>query len=168
MPARRAVNQLGRYSDSVARFLDTALEYVANAEFSAHILYFHRLALVGEGGVAGDDKQVVKPGQARDDVLGDTIGEKLLRSVATHVGERQESDGGLVGGGLGRWDYNGGRAGDAVGVDRLDDALQGLGAKVFECETELVANLAMRIVRNANAARFGDASSRAAMLTLSP
>ena len=51
-----------------------------------------RLALEGEGGVAGDDRQRRHLRQVGDDVLGDAVAEIFLLGIAAHVDERQDAD----------------------------------------------------------------------------
>ena len=50
------VDQLPGDPHPIAGFAHTAFEHVAHAELLRHLLHVDQLALVGEGGVAGDDK----------------------------------------------------------------------------------------------------------------
>ena len=68
-----------------------------HAELLGHPGHLDLLALVAEGGVAGDHEQALKAREIGDDVLGDTVDEILLLGIARHVVERQYDDGGLVG-----------------------------------------------------------------------
>jgi len=52
----------------------------------------HRLALVAEGGVAGDHEEPAQLGQRRDQILDDAVGEILLLGIVAHVVERQHCD----------------------------------------------------------------------------
>jgi hypothetical protein len=54
--AGRRVDQLPADAHPVAGFAHAAFEHVAHAELMRHLPHVDRLALVGEGGVAGDDK----------------------------------------------------------------------------------------------------------------
>ena len=54
-----------------------------------HLLHVDRLALVGEGGVAGDDKEPRQPGDCRCDLLDRAVDEIFLFRVTRHVLERQ-------------------------------------------------------------------------------
>src|SRR4029434_1842302 len=86
---------------------DTAVNDILDAEFAADIAHIDGTALIGKGGVAGDNEQFAEARQLGDDVLGDAVREILLRRIARHVGERQHGDGGLVGCPFGRRDRNG-------------------------------------------------------------
>ena len=92
-----AVDQLGVDAHAIAGLAHASLQDRAHAEVLAHLRDVGRLALVGEGGVAGDDEQARNLGQIGDDVLGDAVGEILLLGIARHVVEGQHCDRGLVG-----------------------------------------------------------------------
>ncbi len=62
-----------------------------------HVLYLHRFAFVGEGRVAGDDKQAGDLGEVTGEHFGEAVAEILLLGVSTHIDEGQHDDGGLVG-----------------------------------------------------------------------
>jgi hypothetical protein len=52
--AGRGVDQLSGDADAGAGLPDRAFEYVAHPQLARHLLHINRLALVGEGGIAGD------------------------------------------------------------------------------------------------------------------
>src|SRR5262245_14779515 len=150
-----AIDQLGCDPDAVARPLDAPLKHIVNAQFPAHILYSYWLALVSKGRVAGDDKEVAKPGKPCNDILGNTIGEKILRRIATHVDEGQKSDGGLVGSCLNGRGY-GGHTGNAISSNRLSDILQILDTNIVETDLDLALCVVLCGARDQDAARFSD------------
>src|SRR5947209_4235588 len=96
MGASRCVNELARNANSSTSFSDAAFENVADAEFSACLLYVNRLSLVREARVAGDNEQRFEPRQRGDDLLNDPIGEILLLGIARHVLEGQHGNRGFV------------------------------------------------------------------------
>jgi hypothetical protein len=67
--------ELGGDADMVAVLAHASLDDIADAELLADLLQMHRLALVGEGGVAGDDIEPAQLRQRCDDVLADAFGE---------------------------------------------------------------------------------------------
>ena len=75
----------------VAGAADTALEDVANAEFGGNLGWLYSLVLVGEGGIARDDKEPGKTRQLRRQVLGDAIGEVTLLFVLAEIVKRQQA-----------------------------------------------------------------------------
>ena len=56
--AVHGVHQLRRDPQLLPGLLDTPLQYIAHAQLLSDLLHFHRLALVGEAGVACDHEQV--------------------------------------------------------------------------------------------------------------
>ena len=87
-----AVDQLHGDAHAVAGLAHASLDHVVDAEFARDVLRLHRLALVGEDGVARDDQEVAEARQLGDDVFGQPVGEELLLRVAAHVGEGQHGD----------------------------------------------------------------------------
>ena len=90
------LDELSRHADTVTRFTNTPLEHVADAEFAAHLSNVHRLILVCETRVSGNDKQPPNSTEGSDNVLDDSVGKILLLAITTHVCERQNSNGRLV------------------------------------------------------------------------
>ena len=88
--------QLRGDADMVAILAHGALDDIADAEFLADLLQVHRLALVDEGGVAGDHIEPAQLRQRGDDVLADAFGEIFLLGFAGDVGERQHGDRGTI------------------------------------------------------------------------
>ena len=71
------------------RLPDTAFKRVAHTQFCCHLPHIHGFALVGEGGVAGDDGETLEAAQSRDDVFDNTIGEIVLFRIAAQILEGQ-------------------------------------------------------------------------------
>ncbi len=55
-------------------------------------MHLHRLAFVGEGGVAGDDKQAGDLGEIAGEHFGEAVAEVLLVGVFAHVDEGQDDE----------------------------------------------------------------------------
>ncbi|MCY1231781.1 hypothetical protein D9M72_442410 [compost metagenome] len=92
MTARRAVDHLGVDADAVGGAAHAAFKNIAHTKFLAHLADIRRLALVGKGGIAGDDEEAGNLREIGDDVLGDAVGEITLLRIAGHVVERQHGD----------------------------------------------------------------------------
>ena len=88
VPAGYSVNQLPGDPDPLARLSDASLEQIFYPELGRHLLQLDRLSLVREAGVAPDYEQSRDLGQIGDHVFGDSVTEKLLLGVATHIVER--------------------------------------------------------------------------------
>ena len=101
MGAGDGIDQLGRDPDAILRDLHAALQHVAHPQLLGHLLHLHRFALVGEGGVAGDDEELFEPGQGRDDILRHAIRDVILGLILAEVLEGQHGDGGPIGQGKG-------------------------------------------------------------------
>src|SRR5262245_7996789 len=95
-PAYR-INELGADAQPLALTAYAPLEDVADAKLATNPADVGTLALVLKGRVARDDEQPANARKARDQVLGDAVGEVLLIGVATHVDERQHCDRRAVG-----------------------------------------------------------------------
>src|SRR5262249_44554729 len=87
------VDQLCRDSQATAGLLHTALDEVTGAQLSAHLLNSRHRAFVGEGGLSGDDHQVMESGKIIDDVLANGVADDVVLLVSGHVGEWKDSDG---------------------------------------------------------------------------
>ena len=139
MRAGFRVDELGVDAHPVLVALHRAFEHIAHAELLADRLGVDALALVGEGGVAGDDEAVADARQVGRQVLGDAVGEIVLRRIAGEVRERQHDhremlglgrSGGVRGDGRRRVCRDGGRsAGDQPmpGASRAGDCEQRRG-----------------------------------------
>src|SRR5437764_14379078 len=64
VPAAFCLDQLRGDADLAAGRAQTAFEHIAHAELDANLPDIGGSALVGEGGVAGDDEQPAQPRQA--------------------------------------------------------------------------------------------------------
>ncbi len=60
MLAAGSVHQLHRDADAVPRLSHAPLDDVGDAQFTADLAHVHRLVLVSERRVAGDDDQIGK------------------------------------------------------------------------------------------------------------
>ena len=90
------IHQSSRDPYLVAGLAHTAFQYILHPQFLAHLLKRHRLALVSESGIAGDNKETGKPGEVGDQVIGDAVAEIFLLAVPAHVDEGQHGNRGLV------------------------------------------------------------------------
>ena len=88
---------MGDYPYPIAGFLYAAFQGVAYAQFASHVLDIRRLAFVGEGGVAGDDKEAGDAGEICGEDFGDAVAEVVLFGIFAHVVEWQHDDRGLIG-----------------------------------------------------------------------
>ena len=99
------VDQLRSDPYLLVGFLHTAFQHVAHPHLVADVLHFHRLAFVGEGRIAGDDKQTGDLGEIAGQHFGEAVAEVVLLGIATQIHQRQHDDGGFVGQRqeIGRW-----------------------------------------------------------------
>jgi hypothetical protein len=160
------VNELCRHPDAVADPANAAFEHVAHPEVSRHLCHIERLALLEEGRVAGDDRKLAKARKFGNNVLRQTIGRVFLIRIAAHVLERQHGDGGFVGKRK-LWSLARGRnllrcccalmtKPRTPHPYRLRDILQALRTQILEGNIDFAANLAIRVIGNADAARLGN------------
>src|SRR5215467_4593839 len=96
MAARRGIDELATDAQAVRRLAYASFEHVSHSQFAAHLLYVHRLALVGEARISGDHEQRLEARQSGDDVLDHPVREILLLGITAHVLERQHGNGWLV------------------------------------------------------------------------
>ena len=131
---------------------------MADIQLLGNLGHVDRLALEGEGGVAGDDGERGRLRQVGDDVLGDAVAEVFLLRIAAHVGEGQHGDRELWCWGRSarcfarRWNSN---AGHPVDPHRLRHVLQVLLAQILEAELDLAPDMAEHRLGHQNAARLG-------------
>src|SRR5262249_16722758 len=74
-----------------------ALDQIADPELLGDLSHGHGFALIGEGGLARDDKDPAHRGERGDDVVADTVGKIVLLGLAAHVEERKDGNGGPIG-----------------------------------------------------------------------
>src|SRR5262249_25664635 len=122
------------------------------------LLHIHRLALVGEARIAGDDEQPADVGECRNDLLDHAVSEIFLLLVAAHVGERKHRNRGLIGKRKQR-SYNRGSdrrcfASDPVWLDRLGDVLHLLLTEIDELDRQLRPDLVPYRTRDADGTGF--------------
>ncbi|MNM99811.1 hypothetical protein D3C81_1123810 [compost metagenome] len=89
MIAAYCVDQLGVDAHAPRGASCAALQQVAHAEVLCDPAHVHRLALVGESRVAGDDEQAGDPGQVGDQVFGQPIREGFLLGIVADIHEGQ-------------------------------------------------------------------------------
>jgi len=87
MPAR-GVDELNIDAHAAVAALHAAFEHVADIEFASDLRNVVGLALVGEGGIAGDDERAGEPGEVGGEALGHSFHEVLLLRIAPDVCER--------------------------------------------------------------------------------
>src|SRR6266852_9869076 len=92
MVASGGIYQLGGYPHVVTGLAHAALQDVRHSQLAAYVLHLRRLALVGEGRRARNDKEVREPGESSNKVVGHAITEIFLALVAAHVGEGQNGN----------------------------------------------------------------------------
>ena len=97
MIASRRVDQLHGDPYLLVGFLHTPFQHVAHAHLFADVLHLHRLAFVGEGRVAGDDKETGDPGEIAGQHFSEAVAEVVLLGIATQIHQRQHDDGRFVG-----------------------------------------------------------------------
>ena len=147
MRAGLGVDELGIDRDSILIALHRTFQQVSDAELPTDLFGVSALAL--EGGVAGDHETVVDARQLGREVIGDPIGEVILRRTAREIRERQNHDRKMLGLGFGRY----------PGV-RFDGAGRFATRKYYPPPAEAKAMSAVKAAASsASAARFLDAST---------
>ncbi len=91
-------NELRGDADPFAHPPHAAFHHIAHVEFAAHLPHIDRAALVGEGGIAGDDKKIADARQGGGDFLNHRVGKMRLLRVRREVFERQHRNRGPVAG----------------------------------------------------------------------
>ena len=126
----------------------------------ADSLHVDGFALVGERGVARDDKRPSHPREVGGQALGDTVDKVLLLGIAAEVGERQNDDR-EVGGGIfrcrGRSGFGGLADAKRIETDRLGDVLELSLAEIADREIKPPFDLPIRLFGEADRARLANA-----------
>ncbi len=91
------IDQLAGHAHAIGGPAYAALQDVPHAELGGDVADIDGLALIGKGGVAGDDEEPALPGQAGDDVFGEPVREVFLIRIVAHVLERQDRNRRFVG-----------------------------------------------------------------------
>jgi len=91
------LDQLRANPNTAGTLTQASFQHVAHAHLLADALDVNGLSFVSEGGVARGDEEPAELGKRGDDVLGDTVGQKLLLWVRAHVCEREHRYGRFVG-----------------------------------------------------------------------
>src|SRR4029450_287709 len=141
MIAGGRIDELCGDPDARADLSDASLDDILRAKFSPNALHVDRLSPILEGRVSCDYIQRMETRQRRDDVFGNAVTEILLLRIATHVGKRQHSYGGLLGGGPGRGDRNCRSAADTLDSDRFGDVSQVLRTQIIEADLHSISNV---------------------------
>ena len=76
--AVKGINQLGADSYLISSLSYAPLQNIPNPQFLADLLDLYGFALVGEGGVSSDHKELGNPAECRNDLLGEPVAEILL------------------------------------------------------------------------------------------
>jgi hypothetical protein len=76
------VDELRSDPDPVAAPPNAPFEQIAHAELLADVAQIDRATLVGESGIARDDREARELRQCRDNVLDQAVGEELLLRIA--------------------------------------------------------------------------------------
>src|SRR5271157_6085117 len=97
MIPRKSIDQLGCYSYIVSIPSNTPLENISYTQFLTNLLNFYGLALVCEGRVTSNHKELWNLAERSDDLLSEPVAKVLLFGIPAHVCERQHGDGGLIG-----------------------------------------------------------------------
>src|SRR4051812_42808693 len=95
--AFRSIKKLSGNSKAISALSDATCQDVANTQHTANLADISRLALERETRISSDHKEGSNPRKGGSYLLNNSIREILLLRVATHVRERQDGDGGLVG-----------------------------------------------------------------------
>jgi hypothetical protein len=85
-------DELGIDAHLVAALPRAPFQHVAHAELPADLCHVDGLALLGEGRAARDDEAAADAREAAGELVGDDVGEIVLRGVATQVREGQDDD----------------------------------------------------------------------------
>src|SRR5262249_47560277 len=134
-----------------------ALEHVADAKLSSDLLHIDSLALVSEGRIARDHEQPADAAQGGDDLLDHAVAEIFLLGIATHVLEWQDGDCRVIGQCERRpLPYRRCVQLNAIDADRSRDVLKRVLAHFLEADIELVTDLLIGSLGEANAGGLGD------------
>src|SRR5260370_24249223 len=95
MLAAGRVDELAADADASAGLAQAAFEHVMHPELAGDLLRIDPLALVAEGGVAGDDGDPPRPRQLGDQILCDAVEKELRLGIGAEVLKRQYRDGRL-------------------------------------------------------------------------
>ena len=98
MLASLRIDELGYNSKLVAVLPYAAFDHVADAQFFSDLPDIDSLALVSEGGTAGDNHQVREARERRNDVFGHAITQIAKVLVGAQIIERKNGYGGNSGG----------------------------------------------------------------------
>jgi hypothetical protein len=92
MRASFGIDELRVHTHAGAGVLHRPFEHVAHPKLFSDLLGVDRLALEGEGRVAGDHKGAAQAGEIRRQVLGDAVSEIMLFGIAAQARERKHHD----------------------------------------------------------------------------
>ena len=161
MIARFGVDELHVDAHAVSAALNAALEHIADVQLAADRLHVERLALVGEGRIAGDHDGASYPRKIGREALRDPVDEMLLLRAASDIGERQDDDREARRGGFfGRRGRRGLRLGGLadfkrIDADRLGDVLELGRAEIDDREIEPPLHLPIGVLGQTDRAGLG-------------
>ena len=90
MAAGLAIDQLRVDLNLFAHSANAAFKDVAYAKLTTDLLHIDRLALVGEGGAARDDKTVGNAAEIGRQIVCDRIGKIFLLRIVRQIGKGQD------------------------------------------------------------------------------
>src|SRR5258705_18822 len=96
MGTRCCVNELPSDAHATTRLANTAFEHVPHSKLAPNLLDVDSFAFVGEARITCDNEQRLEARQRGNDLLHHSISEVVLFRITAHVGEWQNSDGGLI------------------------------------------------------------------------
>src|SRR6266850_4996551 len=86
------VEQLDTHAHRIGRFTHTTFGNVVGAQLAPDLAYIHGAAFVLKSGVACQHAQIRESGETAENLLCDSVREKILLRIAAHVGERENRD----------------------------------------------------------------------------
>src|SRR5258706_15988887 len=97
MRTRSSIDQLARYSDTIAGFPHAPFENVPDPQISRHLLDVDRFSLERETGVPSDNEKLLVSGKSRYNFFDHSVRKVFLLRITAHVLEWQHGNGRLVG-----------------------------------------------------------------------
>ena len=117
--ARGGIDQLRRDPYLLLGLQHTAFQYIPHAHLPPHVLHLHRLAFVGESGVAGDDKETGDLGEITGEDFGEAVAEVVLLGSPLMLSKGSTTMEGLSGKDKVGW--------ESIGVASCDSRGAGVG-----------------------------------------
>ena len=150
----RSVDQLNGNPHEVARLADASLQHAADPQFLPDLTHRNIRSLVGHHRRLGNHLQSGDFRQGVDQLLGHTVGEVRIIGIGADVDQREHGDAIH----RGRRSGIGGRFlprhHDSIHFHRLFDVLQRLAAQVLHLHVQLVPDMSVGGLREADTSRF--------------